>query len=153
MRWQKCFFSSLSANKGQPTVDLRIVLGALMVKHIEGLSDEDTIRYIQENVYAQYFVGLRRFQAKPVFAPSLFVEIRKRLGKADSAKLNDLMVKRGKGGGKDTEFGPKINVSMTEGIARVDQADFNAFNEAGPPGPSRGLQSALWLLSGPGTCR
>ncbi|MBK8493200.1 MAG: transposase [Saprospirales bacterium] len=39
-------------------------------------------------------------------------------------------IKRGKGGGKDTEFGPKINVSVTEGIARVDQIDFNAFNEA-----------------------
>lgn len=92
----KVFFSSLSANQGRPTVDLRIVLGALMVKHIEGLSDEDTIRYIQENVYAQYFVGLRHFQTKPVFAPSLFVEIRKRLGKAGSAKLNDLMIKRGR---------------------------------------------------------
>jgi hypothetical protein len=34
------------------------------------------------------------------------------------------------GGCKDTEFGPKINVSMTEGFARVDQAGFNAFNEA-----------------------
>lgn len=92
----KVFFSSLSANHGRPTVDLRIVLGALMVKHIQGLSDEDTIRYIQENVYAQYFVGLRHFQTKPVFAPSLFVEIRKRLGKAGSAKLNDLMIKRGR---------------------------------------------------------
>ncbi|MBK7410047.1 MAG: transposase [Saprospirales bacterium] len=39
-------------------------------------------------------------------------------------------IKRGKGGGKDTEFGPKINVSVTEGIARVDQINFNAFNEA-----------------------
>lgn len=87
------FFSSLSADKGRPTVDLRIVLGALMVKHIEGLSDEDTIEYIQENVYAQYFVGLEGFQPEPVFVPSLFVEIRKRLGKEGSAKLNDLMIK------------------------------------------------------------
>jgi hypothetical protein len=39
-------------------------------------------------------------------------------------------IKRGKGGGKDTEFGPKINVSLSEGIARVDQIDFNAFNES-----------------------
>mgnify|MGYP006266157737 FL=1 len=39
-------------------------------------------------------------------------------------------IKRGKGGTKNTEFGPKINASMSEGIARVDQIDFNAFNEA-----------------------
>jgi IS5 family transposase len=37
------FFSCLSANQGRPTVDLRVILGALLVKHIEGLSDEDTI--------------------------------------------------------------------------------------------------------------
>jgi hypothetical protein len=39
-------------------------------------------------------------------------------------------IKRGKGGGKDTEFGPKLNVSMSEGLAKVDRCDFNAFNEA-----------------------
>ena len=88
------FFSILSEDQGRPTVDLRVILGALMVKHIEELSDEDTILYIQENIYAQYFVGLSSFQTEPVFVPSLFVEIRKRLGKAGSAKLNDLMIKQ-----------------------------------------------------------
>lgn len=39
-------------------------------------------------------------------------------------------IKRGKGGGKDTEFGPKINVGIMEGFIRADQIDFNAFNEA-----------------------
>ena len=39
-------------------------------------------------------------------------------------------VKRGKGGSKNTEFGPKINASVTEGFTRADQIDFNAFNEA-----------------------
>ena len=39
-------------------------------------------------------------------------------------------IKRGKGGTKNTEFGPKINASMSEGIVRADQIDFNAFNEA-----------------------
>ena len=88
----KVFFSSLSSNMGRPTVDLRIVLGALLVKHLENLTDEDTIPYIQENIYAQYFVGLSSFQIEPVFVPSLFVEIRKRLGKEGAAKLNDLVI-------------------------------------------------------------
>ncbi|MBK7338284.1 MAG: hypothetical protein IPJ00_19965 [Saprospirales bacterium] len=39
------FFSCLSTDQGRP---LRVILGALMVKHIEGLSGEDTIQYIQE---------------------------------------------------------------------------------------------------------
>jgi hypothetical protein len=88
----KVFFPKLSKDSGRQTIDLRIVLGALMVSHIEDLSDERTIEYIQENIYAQYFVGLSSFQADPVFVPSLFVEIRKRLGQKGSAKLNDLMI-------------------------------------------------------------
>ena len=39
-------------------------------------------------------------------------------------------IKRGKGGGKQTEFGPKINASVTEGFVRADRIDFNAFNES-----------------------
>jgi hypothetical protein len=88
----KVFFPKLSKDKGRETIDLRIVLGALMVSHIEDLSDERTIGYIQENIYAQYFVGLSSFQSDPVFVPSLFVKIRERLGQKGSAKLNDLMI-------------------------------------------------------------
>lgn len=72
----------MSKGQGRASVDLRIVVGALLVKHIESIPDEDTIQYIQENIYAQYFVGLASFQTKPVFSPTLFVEIRKRLGLA-----------------------------------------------------------------------
>ena len=31
---------------------------------------------------------------------------------------------------KNTEFGPKINVGLTEGFVRADQIAFNAFNES-----------------------
>ena len=92
----KVFYKRLSTNMGRGTVDLRVVLGALLVKHIEDLSDEDTITYIQENIYAQFFVGLSSFQAKPIFAPSLFVEIRHRLGFEGSQALNDEVIKQAK---------------------------------------------------------
>ena len=39
-------------------------------------------------------------------------------------------IKRGKAG-KSTEFAAKINVSETEGFARMDRVDFDNFNEAG----------------------
>lgn len=90
----KVFFDHLSDRHGRPSVDLRVILGALLVKHIEGLSDEDTITYIQENIYAQYFVGLSSFQVDPVFVPSLFVEIRKRLGAKGADQLNSLLIKQ-----------------------------------------------------------
>ena len=55
------FLRSMSVAEGRPSVDLRTVLGTLLVKHIENLGDERTIEYIQENIYAQYFVGLSSF--------------------------------------------------------------------------------------------
>ena len=54
----------------------RMVVGVLIVKHVENLSDEKTI---QENPYMQYLLGLSKFTEKPVFVPELFVLIRKRL--------------------------------------------------------------------------
>jgi len=90
----KVFFVHMSADQGRASIDLRIVLGALLVKHIEGISDEDTIQYIQENVYAQYFVGLPSFQTRAVFSPTLFVEIRKRLGEVGVVHLNDLILRQ-----------------------------------------------------------
>lgn len=74
------YYSSLHATQGRPTKDARIVIGAVIIKHKLCLSDEETILQIQENMYLQYFVGLKVFQTKAVFVPSLFVEIRKRMG-------------------------------------------------------------------------
>lgn len=90
----KVFFDSMSPDHGRASIDLRVVLGALLVKHVEGISDEDTIQYIQENIYAQYFVGLPSFQTRAVFVPTLFVEIRKRLGKKGAQQLNDMVIKQ-----------------------------------------------------------
>ena len=38
-----------------------MVVGALIVKHVEKLSDEKTIQAIQENPYMQYLLGLEKF--------------------------------------------------------------------------------------------
>ena len=56
-----------------------MVVGALIVKHVENLSDKKTIQVIQENPYMQYLLGLPCFTEKPVFVPELFVLVRKRL--------------------------------------------------------------------------
>jgi transposase, IS5 family len=66
--------SMMTKNFGRPGISPRIVLGALIIKHIEGLDDRGVISAIHENPYMQYFIGLEEFD------PSLFVEIRKRVG-------------------------------------------------------------------------
>ena len=72
--------SVMNIETGRPGISPRTVLGALIIKHLEKLDDRGTIAAIQENPYMQYFVGLEGFNPHPVFDPSLFVEIRKRIG-------------------------------------------------------------------------
>ena len=65
---------------GRPGINPRVVIGSLIIKHICGFSDEETVEHISENVYMQYFIGYQGFNDKKPFEPSLFVYIRKRLG-------------------------------------------------------------------------
>jgi len=81
--WDKfasAYMSMMSADFGRPGISPRIVLGALIIKHLEKLDDRGVIAAIQENVYMQYFIGLKEFTPHPVFDPTLFVDIRKRVG-------------------------------------------------------------------------
>lgn len=94
--WNKLgvyYYSRMDKKMGAGTIDARIVLGALIIKHHEELSDEGTIDSIKENLYMQYFLGLSSFKADAVFAPSLFVEIRKRLGLDYWQEINDIIIK------------------------------------------------------------
>ena len=75
------------------------MIGAVIIKHKLCLSDRETVAQIQENPYLQYFVGLPGYQMKPPFAPSLFVEIRKRMGATLFDDFHAAVVER-------TETGP-----------------------------------------------
>ena len=74
------YYQAFTSQRGRPTKDARLVIGAVIIKHKLCLSDRETVAQIQENPYLQYFVGLPGYQMDPPFAPSLFVEIRKRMG-------------------------------------------------------------------------
>lgn len=89
--WDKfasAYMSMMTSDFGRPGISPRIVLGALIIKHLEKLDDRGVIAAIQENIYMQYFVGLKEFTVEPVFDPSLFVEIRKRVGHKQFDSLN-----------------------------------------------------------------
>lgn len=87
------YHEKMNQKMGASTIDARIVLGSIIIKHHESLSDEGTIEMIKENLYMQYFLGLTSFKREAVFAPSLFVEIRKRLGIDYWATINNLIIK------------------------------------------------------------
>jgi hypothetical protein len=76
------YYQGMRADRGRPLIDARRVIGAVIIKHKLCLSDVETVQQIQENPYLQYFVGLPGYQAAVPFAPSLLVEVRKRMGEA-----------------------------------------------------------------------
>lgn len=88
------YAKTMSCDHGAPGIDAHIVLGALIIKHIENKDDRGTIEAIQENPYMQYFLGLDGFTTEPVFDPSLFVYIRKRLGSGLLDQMNQMIITR-----------------------------------------------------------
>ena len=69
--WNKLssfYYTRKSSGMGAGTTDARIVLvGAIIIKHQETLSDEGTIDAIKENIYMQYFLGLPSFKKKRTY--------------------------------------------------------------------------------------
>lgn len=88
------YVRDLRKESGRLTVDIRMVIAALIVKHRLCLSDRDTVDEIAENIYIQYFCGLKSFQKGRPFDPSLFVDIRKRMGAQKFAAFNDVVIAR-----------------------------------------------------------
>jgi len=89
--WDKLaevYSQKLQSNTGRKSVNIRTVIAALIVKHKLNLDDRGTIEMIKENIYLQYFCGLEGFTTQAVFDPSLFVDIRKRLGGEEFEKIN-----------------------------------------------------------------
>jgi hypothetical protein len=95
--WDKLssiYHKSLSTQMGAKGIDSRVVIGALIIKYLERKDDRGTIEAISENPYMQYFLGFDHFDSKPIFDPSLFVGIRKRLGNESIEEMNQIIIKQ-----------------------------------------------------------
>lgn len=93
--WDKfsmIYGENFSATMGAKGINARVVIGALIIKHIEAKDDRGTIDAIKENPYMQFFLGFDHFSSEPVFDPSLFVHIRKRLGNEDFDRMNQVII-------------------------------------------------------------
>jgi hypothetical protein len=103
---------SYSFNSGSKGVNPRVIIGSLIVKHKLKLTDQETIEMIRENPYIQFFLGFTQFNPDPVFSPSLFVDVRKRLGKEVFEKFNELLIK--------ITHPPKTNSITHKGELKID---------------------------------
>jgi len=52
----------------------------MIIKHKLKLDDRETIQTIKENMYMQYFLGLKEYIYEDVFDRSLFTTLRYRIG-------------------------------------------------------------------------
>ena len=77
-RIEEYYVQSMSQETGRGAISARVAFGAVSLRQSERLSDEDTVRYIQENPYVQYYLGLHEFHMEPLFDPSMMVHFRKR---------------------------------------------------------------------------
>jgi len=90
----KVYLNKMSSTSGREGIDARMVIGALIIKHMLGLDDRGTVAMISENIYLQYFCGLSSFQVQEPFHPTVFVDIRKRMGSSSFDKWNELVIEK-----------------------------------------------------------
>jgi IS5 family transposase len=90
----KVYHAQMSSTKGRSSLPARLVIGALILKHMLKLDDREVLATLQENIYLQYFVGFSSFNPQQAFDPSLLVTIRKRMGKDAFDKLSLLVIKK-----------------------------------------------------------
>ena len=83
------------SKKGQPAIDSRMALGALLLKPAyKGISDEDLTKEIAMNPYLQYFLGLREYRYECPFDPSMMTRFRQRITPEMLSWVNDQIVGR-----------------------------------------------------------
>lgn len=105
----------------------RVIIGALLIKHKMNLSNRETIQMTSENPYMQYMPGLPEFTPRPVFAPSLFVTIRKHPGDETFNGMSESLLElearmveeKEKSEVKDKDNGPDFPLSSTGSASSV----------------------------------
>jgi len=88
----KLWTANYSDDRGAKGINVRILLGAIIIKHKLKLTDEATLLLISENPYMQFFLGLDEFNPKPLFSATLFVEMRKKVGAETYDKLSNILI-------------------------------------------------------------
>ena len=69
------------AGIGRPPKPIRLMVGLLLLKQLENLSDENVVLQFKRNPYYQYFCGYDEYQPAPPCHPTELVKFRNRIGK------------------------------------------------------------------------
>jgi len=88
------YAKSMCEAEGRKSLPGRIAYGAIYIKEQENLTDVRTVEYLQENPYAQYFVGLQEFREEALFDASMMVHFRKRFPLESIQRINETLYER-----------------------------------------------------------
>lgn len=91
-RMVETYRKKFSPDMGAQATDPRWVIGAFIIKHKLRLSDEEALLSISENPYMQFFLGLQTYHPTPLFSPTLFVELRKKLGEETFGEFSRTLI-------------------------------------------------------------
>lgn len=80
-------FTPLYADFGRPAKPVRLMVGLLLLKQLENLSDERVVEAWVQNPYYQAFCGMDHFQWQFPCDPSELVHFRKRIGESGVEKI------------------------------------------------------------------
>ena len=80
-------FAKYYSDEGRPAKPIRLMVGLLILKHLENLSDENVVLQWKRNPYYQYLCGMQEYvPALPCDATEL-VKFRKRIGKEGAEQI------------------------------------------------------------------
>jgi transposase, IS5 family len=150
--WDKIvpFYDQLfSSSEGRAPISGRVIIGAMIIKHIEGLTDRATILHIEENMFMQYFLGYSSFTNEAPFTAPLFVAIRKRMSLELTAKISEVIAlhcirdqEPEDPSDKGTDPSDDVPVSGTQQDTAPAQTETMSVIATGPPHKGRLIMDA-----------
>jgi len=88
-QFEEAYGDKYSPN-GRPAKPIRLMVGLLILKQLENLSDERVVEAWTQNPYYQFFCGEETFQWKFPIAPSDLTHFRNHLGKRGVEKILEI---------------------------------------------------------------
>lgn len=85
--FEEDFSRYYSSDTGRPAIPIRRMVGLLILKSLENLSDEAVVLAYKRNPYYQVFCGAREFERKPPCSSTELVHFRQRIGEAGVQKI------------------------------------------------------------------
>lgn len=91
--FDQAFIQHYDTTQGRPAKPIRLMVGLLILKHLENLSDEQVVVQFKRNPYYQVFCGFSEFQQKPPCDATELVHFRKRIGSEGVERIFHMSVK------------------------------------------------------------